>query len=299
MRETASATHYVGRFAPSPTGPLHFGSLVTALTGFLRARELQGEWLVRIDDIDPPRKVPGAAAGILRTLARCALRWDREVTCQSTRLAAYRQACEHLLAARRAYYCVCSRRQIGSGPYPGTCRDRCHRPAQRHCVRIRVPDDPIVIDDVVQGRSVWHLAAAGGDFVIWRVEDLPAYHLAAVLDDAAAGVTEVVRGADLLDSAPRQRYLQSLLGLAPPAYLHIPAATDARGRKLSKQNLAPPIDDYSPGDVLTAGLAWLGQAPPATLRTAPPAQILAWAADHWRLSRVPRGLTRAAPALGL
>jgi len=292
----AADRHYVGRFAPSPTGALHFGSLVTALAGYLRARSADGAWLLRIDDIDVPRNTPGAAAGILLTLQQFGLSWDAAVQYQRGRINAYRAACAQLLAQGHAYYCTCSRRHVGHGAYPGTCRGQMVRPAARHCVRVRVGSAPIVIEDVLQARSIWNLATAG-DFVIWRVEDLPAYHLAAVLDDAVVGVTEVVRGADLLDSAPRQRYLQLLLGLATPAYLHLPTAVDAQGHKLSKQNHAAPIDGLPVREVLCAALAWLGHAVPPAMDNASPREILTWAVGAWSLARVPRGLCLAAPVL--
>jgi len=288
---------YRGRFAPSPTGPLHFGSFVTALAGFLRARAARGEWHLRLDDLDPPRTVPGAVEGIQRTLERCGLTWDGPVVRQSRRRSEHRAACARLVAAGHAFYCTCSRRDVGSRPYAGTCRARTTPPAGRHCVRLRVTAVPIVIDDALQGRSSWNLAEQGGDFVIWRVEDLPAYHLAAVVDDAALGATEVVRGADLLDSAPRQRYLQRLLGFTEPAYLHLPVAVDSRGQKLSKQQHAPAIDAFPAERVMSAALAWLGLPPPPELANAPLRELLAWAVGAWSLEGAPRGGSRAAPAL--
>ncbi|MBM4228344.1 MAG: tRNA glutamyl-Q(34) synthetase GluQRS [Gammaproteobacteria bacterium] len=291
-------TPYRGRFAPSPTGPLHFGSLVTALAGFLQARSHVGRWLLRIDDIDPPREQPGAADAIRTVLARCHLEWDEEVTFQRHSLEDHRAACEKLMHAGLAYRCTCSRKLIGARAYPGTCREAKHLAQGRHSVRVRVGADRVSLEDPVQGRQTWNLEQEGGDFVIWRVEDLPAYHLAAVVDDAAAGITEIVRGADLLDSAPRQRHLQTLLDLPRPAYLHLPVAVDAAGQKLSKQKLAPAISESSAAEALVAALNWLGQTPPTVLQRAPPAAIIEWAIAHWDPRAIPRQRQWPAPHLG-
>ncbi len=291
---------YVGRFAPSPTGPLHFGSLVTALAGYLRARSAKGEWLVRIDDIDPPRQPPGAVDSILRALERFGLHWDRSVFYQYTHLSAHRRARDVLLAKALAYYCVCSRRTLADHPsYEGTCRGRREPPAERHSVRVQVDHTPIAIADPVQGESHWDLAAAGGDFVIWRVEDLPAYHLAAVVDDADMGVTEIVRGADLHAAAPRQRHLQVLLNRPPTVYVHLPVAVDHAGQKLSKQQRAPPLDLFPVPAMLPAALIWLGYDIPSSLHGALPGELLPWAIAHWDLARVPRRATLVAPVLAL
>ncbi len=289
-----SVRPYVGRFAPSPTGDLHFGSLVTALAGYLRARAAAGEWLVRIDDLDPPREHAGAADRILRTLERCGLQWDRAVSYQHTQYAAHRAARDSLLHAHMAYYCVCSRRDLAGQPYPGLCRSRHLRPAQRHSVRVQVDHAPISIADSLLGEAAWDLAREGGDFVIWRVEDLPAYHLAAVVDDANSGVTEVVRGADLYESAPRQRHLQVHLKLPFTAYLHLPVVVDQAGQKLSKQTLAPALALRPVSLLLSAALVWLGVSLPRELDGAPPAELLPWAIVHWELARVPR-TARVAP----
>lgn len=293
----AAETPYRGRFAPSPTGPLHFGSLVTALAGFLQARTRGGKWLLRIDDIDPLREQPGAVDAIRAVLGRCHLRWDEEPIFQGRNLEAHRAACEKLMDMGLAYRCTCSRKQVGASTYPGTCREA-HRPARgRFSVRVRVGSDSLSLSDPIQGVQDWNLQSEGGDFVIWRVENLPAYHLAAVVDDAAAGITEIVRGADLLDSAPRQRHLQALLELPQPAYFHLPVAVDASGQKLSKQNLAPDIGKSAATHALVAALAWLGQAPPRSLRRAIPAEIIEWAIAHWEPSAIPRQRQQTAPDL--
>jgi glutamyl-Q tRNA(Asp) synthetase len=292
---SAPDTRYRGRFAPSPTGPLHFGSLVTALAGFLQARVAGGQWYLRIDDIDPPREQAGAADAIRSALTRCHLHWDGAVIHQRHNRAQHRAALERLMTAGLAYRCTCSRRMIGAATYPGTCRSANHPAQGRFSVRVCVAAAAVSLADPIQGQHTWQLDREGGDFVIWRVEDLPAYHLAAVVDDAEAGITEVVRGADLLESAPRQRLLQGLLGLPEPAYLHLPVAVDAAGQKLSKQALAPDIASQEPAQVLLQALTWLGQDPPASLQRAPPHEIIDWAIAHWVPSRIPRLRQQIAP----
>lgn len=263
---------YRGRFAPTPSGPLHFGSLVAALGSYLEARGHGGEWLLRIEDVDPPRVVAGAADDILRTLEAFGFEWDGPVVYQSRRLAAYRDALERLLREDRVYACTCSRKQIAAsarrgvdGPiYPGHCR------AQRvglspAALRLRVPETRIVFDDALQGRVACDVAAECGDFVLRRADGVYTYQLAVVVDDAAQGITHVVRGADLLASTPRQIVLQQALGLPTPGYLHLPVVLDARGDKLSKQTLAQPIDPRAPLPALTAAWAFLGQQPPGRI----------------------------------
>ena len=261
----------VGRFAPSPTGPLHFGSLVAALASWLDARAAGGRWLVRIEDLDRPRCVAGAADAILRALDRLGLHWDGEVLYQSRRLEHYRAALDKL--APHTYWCGCTRREIadsslglaadGAHIYPGTCR--AGAPRQR-ALRVRTTRQPIGFVDRVQGRCEQLLERDIGDFVLYRADGLFAYQLAVVVDDAAQGITDVVRGADLLDSTPRQIYLQQLLGLPTPRYLHVPVALDAAGEKLSKQTSGAPIE-WDPR-ALGRALAFLGQPEAATLEEA-------------------------------
>jgi len=288
---------YVGRFAPSPTGPLHFGSLIAAAGSFLRARAQGGRWLVRMEDIDPPREIPGAADDILRTLEACGLEWDGEVLFQSTRLTAYREVLESLHHAGFAYACTCSRKEVAqmAGPggiYPGICRGRRERPSQPHAVRVMVGDGRITFEDALQGRVSQDLARDIGDFVILRADGLYAYQLAVVVDDAYQGVGEVVRGADLLDSTPRQIRLQQLTGLPTPAYLHLPVAVDpATGQKLSKQNLAPPLDRARPLPAIVQALAFLGLNPPTELLDGDVASAWAWAMAHFDMARLPQRRT--------
>jgi glutamyl-Q tRNA(Asp) synthetase len=271
---------YAGRFAPSPTGPLHFGSLVAALASWLDARAAGGRWRVRIEDLDAPRVQPGAVDAILRVLADFGLCWDGPVVFQSTRLARYGQALETL--RERTYRCACSRREIadssvgaaadGSQVYPGTCRGGMPAGRTGRSRRIRVPAESISFVDRVQGPQSQALATEVGDFVLARADGQYSYQLAVVVDDADDGITDVVRGADLIESTPRQIFLQRLLGFSEPRYLHVPAAVNARGEKLSKQTGAAPLDLSSRERVLQEALRFLGQAPADGLEQA----VLQW-----------------------
>lgn len=288
---------YRGRFAPSPTGALHFGSLVAALGSYLDARARDGEWLVRMEDLDPPRAAPGAAADILRTLESLGLHWDAAVLRQSERGDAYQAALAALERMGATYPCACTRREIGDSAlagtdgslvYPGTCRNGLRAGRAARATRLRVDDAVIEFDDAVQGRMRQRLAADVGDFVLRRADGLFAYQLAVVVDDAAQGITDVVRGADLLDSTPRQILLQRLLGAPTPRYLHLPVAINAAGEKLSKQTRALPIDRAGPGAALVAALEFLGQRPEPRLVDAPAAEILAVATARWDRALIPR-----------
>jgi glutamyl-Q tRNA(Asp) synthetase len=278
-------TPYVGRFAPSPTGPLHFGSLIAALASYLDARAGNGRWLLRIEDIDPPREQPGASAAIVDTLRRHGLHWDGDLLYQSRRLPLYREALARLLAQGDAFPCGCTRATLAAGG--GLHRGRCRTPERPCAVRLRVDDEEVAVDDALQGRFSQALARQVGDFVIWRREDLPAYQLAVVVDDGAQGVTHVVRGCDLLDNTPRQVLLQRRLGLPVPRYAHLPVIANALGQKLSKQTFARALDGADAAANLRAALDFLGQpAPPPDRGTA--AAILDWAIRHWSLAAVPR-----------
>ena len=278
---------YVGRFAPSPTGPLHLGSLATAVASYLHARQAGGEWLVRIEDIDPPREVPGAADAILRTLEAFELEWDRSVLYQSSRLAAYSGAADRLLASGSAFRCRCSRSEIRaanegeSGRYAGTCRDLRIPPGDA-AVRVRVDEGVAIFDDGLQGRIETDLAASLGDYVVVRRDGLPAYHLAVVLDDAEQGVTTIVRGVDLLDSTAAHVHLQGVLGLATPQYFHLPVVVNERGQKLSKQTGATPVDARDRA-AATRALELLGLAVPPELAGERPSALWRWAIDRWSI----------------
>lgn len=285
----AGAERYVGRFAPSPTGPLHLGSLLTAVASYLDARQQAGEWLVRIEDIDPPREVPGAADAILRTLEAFGLAWDREVLYQSTRAEAYRTAAAELEGRGLAYRCSCTRAMLraadigeksSQSPYPGTCRDR-HAHTRATAIRLRAPIDAIRFDDRICGPQTCALSVTTGDYVIFRRDGLPAYHLAVAVDDAYQRVTHIVRGADLLDATGAHIHLQRALGLTTPVYCHVPVIVNAAGQKLSKQTGARPVSADRADRVALALLRCLGLEPPATLEGAHPTEIWRWAIPRW------------------
>lgn len=289
---TDSPPTYIGRFAPSPTGPLHFGSLLAAVASYLDARAHQGSWLVRVEDIDPPREVPGATAQILRILEHYGLEWDGEVRYQSQRLAHYQEVIDELLERERAYYCSCSRQEIAQrgAIYDGYCRGSLSAAGEPAAIRLQVPPIDVRFQDRIQGMQEQHLSLEVGDFVIRRKDLLYAYQLAVVVDDAEQGVTHVVRGSDLLDSTPRQIYLQQRLDYPQPHYAHIPVLTNEAGQKLSKQTFAKALPEEQPGQQLHKALKTLGQQPPLELIQAPPAEILNWAQQHWSLERIPRCL---------
>jgi glutamyl-Q tRNA(Asp) synthetase len=284
---------YVGRFAPSPTGRLHLGSLTTAAASYLEAARHQGHWLLRIEDLDTPRIQPGASADMLRTLEALGFQWSGPVVYQSRRAEAYRAALRRLGDLGHSYACSCSRRQIGEmeadGVYPGTCRNG-PKGTKPWAIRHRVSDNArVAIDDVLQGMREWRLGDVG-DPVIQRRDGIVAYQLAVVVDDAASGVTDVVRGEDLLASTPWQLALQRDLGLHQLRYVHLPLVTAADGSKLSKSASALPL-----GLGTTAGAPrasrWLIEAlrllqldPPSELATAPVATIWQWAQQNWRLT---------------
>ncbi len=349
VREEANAVspmkldrNYRGRFAPSPTGPLHFGSLVAAVGSFLDAKHHQGKWLVRIEDIDTPRTVKGAADEILGTLEAYGLHWDEDIIYQSQRTAAYEAAFHRLKEAGAVYPCACSRKEITDSAlhrgdelvYPGTCRNGIPAGREGRAWRVRTDrsllppcrgkggmgveqwgsqastpslalplqggelargqdvapsgsvrlyDEGIVkFNDALQGRITQHLENEVGDFVVLRADGLFAYQLAVVVDDAAQGITDVVRGADLLYSTPRQIFLQQLLGFPTPAYMHLPVVVNAQGEKLGKQTLAQPVEKDSAASTLFKALVFLRQQPPTELQHGRIERILAWAIANWQ-----------------
>ena len=286
MDRNEAGTRIIGRFAPSPTGELHFGSLVAAIASCFQARSRGGDWLVRMEDIDPPREVPGSADRILEDLGRFGLRHDGPVLYQSTRTQAYADARDRLLAEGKAFWCGCSRADLpDSGIYPGTCRDGLPPGKEPRAVRLRVDDDPVCFTDLIQGPIRESLRETCGDFVIWRADGLPAYQLAVVVDDAFQQVSEVVRGADLLDSTCRQIYLQQSMALPTPVYAHHPVAVDSEGRKLSKRLGSDPLARRETATALAVALGFLGQPCPAGMGVE---DLLHWTLDNWRLDRVPR-----------
>ena len=286
---------YRGRFAPSPTGPLHFGSLIAAVASYLDARRHHGHWLVRIDDLDTQRSDVDISAGILRDLESYGMYWDEEVVYQSARTALYRDALRTLEDRKAVFGCACSRKSIPGGIYPGTCRNGIPIGKLARSVRMRTERTPVSLTDVVLGPYAQNLEKEVGDFVIRRADGMIAYHLATVYDDAHQGITHVVRGADLLASTPRQIYLQRHLDLPTPSYAHLPVALGAQGEKLSKQTHAAPIRVMAKEPTLHAALTFLGQHPPAALRKQAIDEQWSWACEHWQLERVPKVIGQFAP----
>lgn len=294
-----------GRFAPSPTGPLHFGSLVAAVGSYCLARHAGGQWLLRMEDLDAPRVVPGAADEILATLEHLGLHWDGEILWQSRRTEAYVEALERLRRRGLMFDCGCSRREIQlsaphpgeEGPvYPGTCRAGLRPGRTPRALRIRVPEEQVCFHDGVFGIQEQTLSQAVGDFVLRRADGLFAYQLAVVVDDAASGITQVVRGADLLGSTPRQIYLHACLGNPVPTYLHLPLVTDARGEKISKRHgVIRVCGTESPGRLILRALDFLGQDIPADLQAAPAAELLNWGVRHFDKDRIPVSLNGLGP----
>lgn len=287
---------YIGRFAPSPTGPLHFGSLLAALASWLEARQAGGRWLVRIEDVDRLREQPGAADAILRSLESFGLAWDGEVLRQSGRGALYQARLAELQAQELIYRCDCSRTQLkarGARSYDRYCFSRQLSAASEHALRLRVDGVLASFADVHQGELAVAPGLAGEDFIVRRKEGFWSYQFAVVVDDIAQGVTDIVRGSDLVDSTPGQLYLHQVFGLAPPRVLHIPVALGPDGQKLSKQTFAAPLAEGS-GAELVRALDFLGQAVPAELRAADCAELLAWALVHWRRASMPRSPARPA-----
>jgi glutamyl-Q tRNA(Asp) synthetase len=277
---------YRGRFAPSPSGPLHFGSLIAAVGSFLEARHRQGQCLLRVDDLDTPRVVAGAGDRILRSLEAFGFHWDAKLVFQNDRRDTYQQALGRLRALDASYPCGCTRKHLltqanGSRVYPGHCRDGIAEGRSARSERVRCRDVHIHFHDRIQGDFGQDLEAFSGDFLVLRAGGLHAYHLAVVVDDAAQGITEVVRGADLLSSTPSQIHLQRLLGLPTPGYCHLPVALGADGDKLSKQTGAPALDPQRPLPALFAALQHLGQHPPPELLRASHERLWEWAFENW------------------
>jgi glutamyl-Q tRNA(Asp) synthetase len=298
-------TGYRGRFAPTPSGPLHFGSMVAAVGSFLDAKSRGGTWLVRIDDLDPPRVAPGAVDSILRCLEAFRMCWDGEVVLQSRRGEAYHAALHQLRNRNKVYPCGCSRREIDDAGiagvegavYPGTCRDGLPPGREARTFRLRTQGADVEFTDQLQGPVRQQIETDIGDFVLYRADHVFAYHLACAVDDAAQGITHVVRGADLIASTPRQIYLQQLLGLPTPEYLHLPVAVNAQGQKLSKQTLAEAVAVIDPAATLVRLLCFLNHPPPADLRTGDPAALWQWAIGTWQRERLPRSAQITVPEL--
>lgn len=296
-------TSYRGRFAPTPSGPLHFGSMVAAVGSYLDARAHGGKWLLRIDDLDPPRVAPGANDAILRCLEAFSMEWDGDVVYQGGRNEAYHAELHRLRQAGLVYPCACSRREIGEAGlngiegtvYPGTCRHGMPSGREARALRVRTDSAVTGFVDLLQGQVTQVLETDVGDFVAYRADRVFAYHLACAVDDAEQGVTHVVRGADLMASTPRQIYLQGLLGLATPAYLHLPVAVNSTGEKLSKQTLAQAVNTADPLPTLDRVLRFLGHPPPVQVRDEGLAALWHWAIENWRRESLPRATSLPAP----
>ena len=290
-------TPYRGRFAPSPSGPLHYGSLVTAVASYLQARRQHGQWLVRIEDIDPAREVKGAATSILQTLKDYGFIWRQRPLLQSRRIAFHRQLCLGLIEKNQAYACSCSRKDIardaadsGSmGPiYAGRCADKNLNYTENSVIRMRVENSCIEFTDAHFGKQYCNLKKASGDFVIFRADQLPSYILAVSVDDLYQGYTQIVRGADLLALTPRQIYLHQIFKKDSPGFMHIPIISHPNGDKLSKQTHAPALKKQHARAWLYNVLSDLGQEPPRRLRWQSLAAIWQWAIDHWQPQNIPR-----------
>ena len=290
-------SNYVGRFAPSPTGPLHYGSLLAATASYLQAKSHQGKWLVRIENIDPPREIKDAATNILSTLEWFQFEWDEKPLYQSTRFEYYRSICDELVAQEHVYACSCSRKKIAENAqktalgrrYPGTCANK-KLPTNNITfnLRLRVSEQPISYQDLHYGLQNHNLLSEIGDIIIYRKENLPSYSLAVVLDDAMQGITEVVRGIDLLPFTPVQIHLCKLLKFSIPKFLHIPIIVNQQGQKLSKQSYAPAITHHNCAKTLVQVLNDLGQQIPEELAKDSLTDIWNWAIKHWDRKKIPR-----------
>jgi len=284
----ATGNSYIGRFAPSPTGPLHFGSLVAAVASYLQARAHNGLWLLRIEDIDPPREQVGATDLILRALEAYGFEWDGEPIYQGQSAKAHEAALQSLLDRNLAYHCSCSRKDLTDAPvgplgkiYPGTCRKGFA--GAETAIRLRTNDEPISFVDELQGVQSQRLESESGDFIIKRRDGLIAYQLAVVVDDELEGVTEIVRGIDIMDSTPRQIWLQRLLAYRTPRYVHIPVITHPDGDKLSKLTGSPGLPFEGIPEVLVGALQALQQNPPGDLGKCELSDIWQWALEHWKV----------------
>lgn len=297
IKNASNSEPVIGRFAPSPTGPLHFGTLLAALGSYLQAKSCAGSWLLRIEDLDPPRVVPGAAGAMLGTLEQLGFEWDGDITYQSHRFERYQQILDQLREQGEVFACSCTRREIlasaphpgEEGPvYPGTCREGIRGGRSGRAIRLRVPDEEIIYHDEIFGKQRQNLEREVGDFVLHRADGLFAYQLAVVVDDIDAGVTQVVRGADLLSSTPRQIYLYRCLNVVPPDYFHLPLAFGDNGKKLSKRNGDIGLITRENGsNMLWKGLVFLGQSPPEELYNSTPDELLCWGRENYHPDKIP------------
>ena len=289
---------YRGRFAPSPTGPLHFGSLIAAISSYAQARKQNGTWLVRIEDVDQPRCDATSTKLILEALEIYGMQWDENIVYQSQRDHLYQTALDILKSKNLSYDCACSRKDINVNAeynsnliYPGTCKNGIKNNKQARSIRLHTNNEIINFNDKVQGYYSQNITKDVGDFIIKRADNLFAYQLAVVVDDEEQNITEVVRGSDMLDSTARQILLQQLLSYVTPQYMHIPLATTEDGNKLSKQNMAPPINIEDPRPTLISALTFLKQYPPTDLRDCNIETIWDWVINNWSIKAIPAKLS--------
>jgi len=291
------STIYKGRFAPSPTGAVHFGTLLAAIGSYLQAKKNNGEWIIRMEDVDLTRKVDGADTDILHTLEAFGFEWQGEILYQSTQNEYYENASQQLIEQSLVFPCLCTRKQLAEGSgnlYPGNCRQRQLPEKNDHALRVIASDINITFNDAIMGKRSQHMAQQCGDFIIKRRDELFAYQLAVVVDDAMQGISEIVRGADLLDSTTRQIYLQQLLGYTTPAYCHLPLAVDSYGNKISKSEGAAKVNIKNKEILLCKTLEFLAQKPPVDLVNGSINDIWQWAIAHWNIHAVPQNKRRPA-----
>jgi len=291
---SVSSSNYCGRFAPSPTGKLHFGSLIAAVGSYLEAKSHNGKWLIRIENLDKPREIPTASYEILRTIETLGMEWDHEVIYQNHRKDAYENALATLNKRELTYLCTCTRKEIADSSitgisgqiYSGTCRYNIQNKDRSGAIRIKTDNSIIEFKDYLYDSISQRLKSDIGDFILRRSDGIYAYQLAVVVDDAAQGITNVVRGADLLDSTPRQIYLQKILGYSTPTYMHLPVAVNNQGKKLSKQTRAAILDVSNPVKLLIEAVRFLGQEPPIELFENNVASFWKWAIKNWHPKRI-------------
>ncbi len=290
-----NTSNYIGRFAPSPTGGLHFGSLVAAVASYCDAKNHGGKWFLRMEDLDKPREVKGAAQEIIESLTVFGFEWDGEIIYQSNRIHLYEAALKKIEEKKLIYSCTCSRKEIADSSqtrgvdgviYPKNCLKFPPKEHAPFCLRVKSSNLTITFKDAIQGKMTQNMRDDIGDFILKRADHIIAYQLAVVVDDALQGVTNIVRGADLLDSTPRQIYLQQLLGYFQPQYAHFPIACNSQGEKLSKQTLAEKINAQNASQQLFLALTFLNQNPPETLQFSSIKSIWQWAFEHWKLTRI-------------
>ena len=290
VQSNQTQANYIGRFAPSPTGPLHLGSLIAAVASYVDAKSKNGIWVLRMEDLDPPREPPGTADLILDQLYALGIQWDGEVLYQSSRINAYRETLKQLSKEELCYPCGCTRLQIKAmgSVYNGSCRNHTVSLPEKFAIRVKTFNDLIGFNDKIQGHQQQNVRKEVGDFIVLRKDNLFAYQLAVVVDDSYQKITDVVRGYDLIDSTPRQIHLQKVLGFKTPKYAHIPIILNDKGHKLSKQNFATPIEPKDGNNLIFQSLKYLGQKPPPPMNRASTDEQLQWAISNWDIHAIPK-----------